>query len=405
MTAMNYESPKWGRGALDADVIDDGSAVRRRRRNLIIGVALAVVLLILALAVLGVGRKPSKQAQAAAAAGQKAHSGPAPRVTVVVPGRQAIAKTITATGTIGARRDMPVGIAGEGGMVVKVMVEPGQWVGAGQTLAIIERSVQSQQAQQQSAQIEVARADARLAQANLTRAESLVSRGFISKADLDTKRATRDAANARVRLAEAQLGETRARIGRLSVRAPAAGLVLLRNVEAGQVVSSGSGPLFRIAEGGQMEVLAKLSDSDLVNVRAGLPATVNPTGTPIQVQGQVWQVSPVVDPNSRQGIARVAVPYQAALRPGAFASVTLTAGAANVPLLPQSAVSSDDKGSYVYVVGSDNRVRRQPVTIGQVDDRGVSIMSGLAGDERVVVSAVAFLNPNDKIIPVRQAAR
>jgi multidrug efflux pump subunit AcrA (membrane-fusion protein) len=101
----------------------------------------------------------------------------------------------------------------------------------------------------------------------------------------------------------------------------------------------------------------------------------------------------------------VAVPYQAALRPGAFASVTLTAGAANVPLLPQSAVSSDDKGSYVYVVGSDNRVRRQPVTIGQVDDRGVSIMSGLAGDERVVVSAVAFLNPNDKIIPVRQAAR
>lgn len=401
---MNYESPKWGRGALDVDVIDDGTAVRRRRRNLIIGVALAVVLIIVALAVLGVGRKPSKQAQAAAAA-QKAHSGPAPRVTVVVPGRQAIAKTITATGTIGARRDMPVGVAGEGGMVVKVMVEPGQWVGAGQTLAIIERSVQSQQAQQQSAQIEVARADARLAQANLARAESLVSRGFISKADLDTKRATRDAANARVRLAEAQLGETRARIGRLSVRAPAAGLVLARNVEAGQVVSSGSGPLFRIAEGGQMEILAKLSDSDLVNVRPGLPATVNPTGTPIQIPGQVWQVSPLVDPNSRQGIARVAVPYQAALRPGAFAAVTLTAGAANVPLLPQSAVSSDDKGSFVYIVGKDNRVRRQPVTIGQVDDRGVSIMSGLAGDEPVVVSAAAFLNPNDKIIPVRQAAR
>jgi RND family efflux transporter MFP subunit len=404
MTAMNYESPKWGRGALDVDVVDADAAVRRRRRNLIIGIALAVALIIVALALLGVGKKPSKQAQAAAVA-EKAHSGPAPRVTVVVPGRQAIAKTITATGTIAARRDMPVGIAGEGGMVVQVLVEPGQWVGAGQTLAVIERSVQSQQAQQQSAQIEVARADARLAQANLARAESLVSRGFISKADLDTKRATRDAANARVRLAQAQLGETRARIGRLSVRAPAAGLVLARNVESGQVVSSGSGPLFRIAEGGQMEVLAKLSDSDLVNVRAGLPATVNPTGTPIQIPGAVWQVSPLVDPNSRQGIARVAVPYQAALRPGAFASVTLTAGAANVPLLPQSAVSSDDKGSYVYLVGPDNRVRRQPVTIGQVDDRGVSIMSGLAGDERVVVSAGAFLNPNDKIIPVRQAAR
>jgi RND family efflux transporter MFP subunit len=400
---MNYESPKWGRGALDVEVVDGGAAVRRRRRNIIIGIAVALVLAIVAIVALGVGKKPTKQAEAAAAA-DKARNGPAPRVTVVVPGRQAIAKTITATGTIAARRDMPVGIAGEGGMVVKVMVEPGQWVGAGQTLAVIERSVQSQQAQQQSAQIQVARADARLAQANLDRAQALVSRGFISKADLDTKRATRDAANARVRLAEAQLGETHARIGRLNVRAPAAGLVLARNVEAGQVVSSGSGPLFRIAEGGQMEVQAKLSDSDLVNVRAGLPATVNPTGTAVQIQGQVWQVSPLVDPASRQGIARVAVAYQQALRPGAFASVTLTAGAANVPLLPQSAVSSDDKGNYVYVVGQDSRVRRQPVTIGQVDDRGVSIVSGLGGDERVVVSAGAFLNPNDKIIPVRQAA-
>ena len=400
---MNYESPKWGRGALDVEVIDDGAAVRRRRRNLILGVAIVVVAIIVAMVVLGVGKKPSKTAQAAAAAQSGGKTGPAPRVTVIVPGRQAIAKTISATGTIAARRDMPVGIAGEGGMVVKVMVEPGQWVRAGQELAVIERSVQSQQAQQQSAQIEVTRADARLAQANLDRAQALVSRGFISKADLDTKRATRDAANARVRLAQAQLGETRARIGRLSVRAPAAGLVLARNVEAGQVVSSGSGPLFRIAEGGQMEVQAKLSDSDLVNVRPGLPATVNPTGTPIQIAGAVWQVSPLVDANSRQGIARVSVPYQAALRPGGFATVTLTAGSANVPLLPQSAVLSDDKGSFVYIVGADNRVQRHPVTIGQVGDHGVSIIEGLSGVERVVVSAGAFLNVNDKIIPVRDA--
>ncbi|HEY0314069.1 MAG TPA: efflux RND transporter periplasmic adaptor subunit [Allosphingosinicella sp.] len=401
---MNYESPKWGRGALDVEVIDDGAAVRRRRRNLILGVAIVVVAIIVAMVVLGVGKKSSKTAQAAAAAAQSGgKTGPAPRVTVIVPGRQAIAKTISATGTIAARRDMPVGIAGEGGMVVKVMVEPGQWVGAGQELAVIERSVQSQQAQQQGAQIEVARADARLAQANLDRAQALVSRGFISKADLDTKRATRDAANARVRLAQAQLGETRARIGRLSVRAPAAGLVLARNVEAGQVVSSGSGPLFRIAQGGQMEVQAKLSDSDLVNVRPGLPATVNPTGTPIEIAGAVWQVSPLVDANSRQGIARVSVPYQAALRPGGFATVTLTAGSANVPLLPQSAVLSDDKGSFVYIVGPDNRVQRHPVTIGQVGDRGVSVIEGLSGVERVVVSAGAFLNVNDKIIPVRDA--
>jgi RND family efflux transporter MFP subunit len=401
---MNYESPKWGRGALDVEVIDDGAAVRRRRRNLIIGIAMVVAALILALALFG-GKKPAKNPQAAAGGETSGKTGPAPRVTVIVPGRQAIAKTITATGTIAARRDMPVGIPGEGGLVVKVLVEPGQWVGAGQTLAVIERSVQNQQAQQQAAQIQVAEADARLAQANLDRAQSLVARGFISKADLDTKRATRDAAAARVRVAKATLGETRARIGRLSVRAPTAGLVLARNVEAGQVVGPGTGGLFRIAEGGLMEVQGKLSEQDLAQVRIGAPATVVPVGTDVEIKGQVWQVAPVVDPTSRQGIARVAVPYQSILRPGGFASVSVLSGSADVPLLPQSAVLSDAKGNYVYIVGGNNKVERRDVKIGSVDDRGVTVVAGLNGQERVVASAGAFLNTGDKIIPMREAAR
>src|SRR3546814_19066005 len=72
-------------------------------------------------------------------------------------------------------------------------------------------------------QIEVAKAEAALAQNELDRALALVDRGFVSKADVERKTAARDAANARVRVAQAQLGETRARIGRLDVRAPASG--------------------------------------------------------------------------------------------------------------------------------------------------------------------------------------
>ena len=54
---------------------------------------------------------------------------------------------------------MPVGIPGEGGQVVRVLVEPGQWVAAGQVLAVIDRQVQTQEAAQLAAQIDVARAD------------------------------------------------------------------------------------------------------------------------------------------------------------------------------------------------------------------------------------------------------
>ena len=402
MDAMNIESPKWRRTAVEGEVIVDDETLRRRRRNRII-VAIVALVAVVAIAVMMIGGKNS-QAPAGPAEAQNGARASAQRVSVIVPGRTQVARVISSTGTIAARRDMPVGVAGEGGMVSRVLVEPGQWVRAGQTLAVIERSVQSQQAQSLAASIQVAQADARLAQSELDRALALVGRGFISKADVDRKRATRDAANARVRVAQAQLAETRARIGRLDVRSPTAGLVLARNVEAGQVVSSGSGALFRIAEGGMMEVQARLADEDLVNVRVGAPATVNPVGTDIKVAGKVWQVSPVVDPQSRQGVARVAIPYGKDIRPGGFASVSLTSGTANLPLLPQSAVMSDAQGSFVYIADSKDKIVRRKVTIGEVDDRGVSIAAGLDGSERVVASAGAFLNPGDTIIPTRQAA-
>ena len=175
----------------------------------------------------------------AGGAGAAAARGQIPTVTVVVPGRSQVARTVTASGALAARRDQPVGIAGEGGMVTRVLVDAGAWVRQGQVLATVDRSVQSQEAAQLAAQIQVARADAALAQNELDRAQALVARGFVSKADLDRKRAARDAAAARVRVAQAQFGATRARVGRLDIRAPTSGLVLARNVEVGQVVGAG----------------------------------------------------------------------------------------------------------------------------------------------------------------------
>jgi RND family efflux transporter MFP subunit len=324
-----------------------------------------------------------------------------PAVSVIVPGRQDIAAIISATGSLSARRDMPVGIPGEGGQVERVLVEPGQWVRAGQVLATINRSVQSQQAAQLAAQIEVSRADLRLAQNQLDRAQRLVSRGFISQADLDQKRATRDAAAARVRVAEAQLGATRAQIGRLDVRAPAAGLVLARSIEAGQVVGPGSGALFRIAEGGQMELLARLPQDDLARLSVGVPVVVTPVGSTQSYQGTVWQIAPIIDPATRQGVARILIPYSPQLRPGGFASAEIRAGSMNAPLLPESAVQSDQRGNYVYIIGPDNKVVRRDVTVGEVSDRGVAIANGLTGNERVVESAGAFLSPGQRVRPER----
>lgn len=371
---------------------------RRKRMLTIAAVALIAVIL------LGVwyAFAHSKGADTAAGGAGGAGAQNVPNVTVVIPGRVSVQAAIAANGTIAARREMPVGIAGEGGQVVRVLVEPGQWVGAGQTLAVIDRAVQSQQAASLAASIKVAQADADLAQAELERAQALVGRGFISKADMDRKRATRDAANARVRVSQAQYQEALARNGRLNIVAPAAGLVLTRQVEPGQVVGAGSGVLFRMARGGEMEMLAQLAEADLQRVKVGTRATITPVGTDLQIAGQVWQVSPIVNMDTRQGTVRIAVPYSAALRPGGFADARLVSGTEQAPLLPESAVQSGPDGNFVLVVGADDKIERKLVKVGAVTDGGVSIASGLTGNEKVVVLAGAFLNPGDKVKPVVQ---
>lgn len=389
---MNYETTINADNAASPMFDGEGDGQRSSRRLWIIG---AVVVAVLA----GVWFLMHRGDGTAAA---DAPESQAQVVTVVVPGTTTIAGTITASGTIAARREMPVGVAGEGGQIVQVLVDAGDWVRAGQVLAVIDRSVQGQQIASQAANVEVAAADARLAQANLDRALKLVERGFISKADIDRLTATRDAANARVRVARASLGELGARAARLNIVAPAAGLVLTRAAEPGQIVTPGSGVLFSMARDGQMEMQARLSESDLARLSVGASADVTPVGTDRKFSGQVWQLSPTIDQTSREGIARIALTYDKVLRPGGFATATLVSGTTNAPLLPESAILSDDKGSYVFVIDKDDKAVRRAVKTGQVSAKGIAVVEGLSGSERIVLRAGGFLNPGDKVRPVVQ---
>ncbi len=325
----------------------------------------------------------------------------APVVTVVAPGLTTVSGVIEVPGQIAARRSMPVGVEGEGGRVVSVPVDAGEWVREGQVLAVIDRSVQVQQAAAQGAQVEVAKADAALAQANLDRALQLVEKGFVSTADIDRLTATRDSATARVRVAEAQLAELRARNARLSVVAPASGYVLARNVEPGQSVSAGSPALFTIARGGEMEMLAQVSEEQMREISEGVQATVTLAGSEKIFTGQVWQIAPTVDQATRTGTARIALAFSPDLRPGGFATARLQGNDLTATLLPESAVLADSEGAFVYVVDKENKAMRRPVTIGRATKQGIAITDGLTGDELVVESAGGFLNPGETVNPRR----
>lgn len=388
---MNAEMPldtDHARRADDPFALD--AAEKKKRRRLWIVLALVILLVTVGLWLMTRGGTPPEAGTATDAS---------QAVTVVVPGRATIAGEISATGTLAARRELPVGVPGTGGQVTRVLVDAGDWVRAGQTLAVIDRSVQAQQIDQQRAQIRVAESDARLAQSNLDRALQLVERGFISTADVDRLTATRDAAVARVEVAKAQLNELQARTAQLNIVAPAAGLILERNIEPGQVVGGGSGAVFRMARGGEMELLAKLGEDDLARISAGVTAEVKPVGLDRTFTGQVWQIAPTIDPQTRQGTARIALSYAPGLKPGGFATATIASGTLVAPKLPESAIQDDSGQSYVYIVNKNNEVERRNVTTGLITDDGVAIVEGLAGTERVVLRAGGFLKPGEKVSP------
>ena len=393
---MNYETSIQPSVAapFEMNLIDDASASAPTDRRLMIGAIVVAILLALGTAWYFTQRSPAG-AKADAGKGTQAQT-----VSVVQPGRVTVQGTIQTSGTLAARREMPVGAAGEGGRVLRVLVDAGDWVRAGEVLAVVDREVQAQQIAGQAASIEVQRANARLAQSNLDRAVKLVDKGFISKADIDRLTATRDAEVAQVRVATATLGQIRASAARLNIVAPAAGLVLSRGVEPGQIVGPGSGVLFRIARDGELEMQARLGESDLARLSVGVAATVLPVGTTQTYTGQVWQLAPTIDAQTREGMARIALTYSPGLRPGGFASAKISSGSVLAPVLPESAILSDQTGAFVYVVGDKNKVVRRAIKLGQVTAQGIVVLQGLSGNEQVVMRAGGFLNAGDIVQPV-----
>ena len=382
--AMNMHSPI---GLDSAEAVEDAGAVRRRR--MIVGAVVVAAVLAALFFAFGRGKKDAVPAAPELAT-----------VTVVVPGSTLVADQVRVTGSVAARREMPVGVQGEGGMVTAVLVEPGISVRSGQVLARIDRSVQSQQVAQLQAGVARAHADAQLAQSQLDRAQTLVGKGFISKADIDTRTAARDGARAAERLAQAQLRESQARLGRLDIRAPSDGLVMARNIEVGQIVGPATPPLFKIAQHGQMELRAAIAEQDLAKLRVGQPVTMTVVGSGHQVRGRIWLLEPMIDMTSRQGMARILLDRDKEVRAGGFANALISSGSTTKPVLPQSAVQADDKGSYVLIAGPDGKVARRDVVVGTITATGLSIARGLTGAERVVATAGAFLQPGEKINPV-----
>ena len=320
-----------------------------------------------------------------------------PLVSVLSSRLTSVTSSVSFTGAIAARYDMPIGVDGDAGRIVAVYVEAGDHVKRGRLLAKLDDSVLVPQVNRLAASLEQARAQAALSAAEYRRAEGVEAAGALSAEEVEKRRATAVTDEANTKVVAAQLAEARARLSRTRVIAPVDGTVLTRKAEVGQIASSGAEALFRVASGGEVEMRGQVAEQDLAALKVGQPASVHLTGLSRPFEGRVRLLGAVIDPQMRLGEIRITLKADPALRPGAFARGSVTVGKAERPVVPQTAVLSDSNGSYVFIVNAQSRVERRAVRVGGTLDAGIIIADGLGEGERVITTAGAFLRAGETV--------
>src|SRR5690606_18470984 len=264
-------------------------------------------------------------------------------------------RTITASGTISAWEEVPVGAETGGLTATAVYVDEGRYVRQGAPLVQLNDALLKAQPRQQQAAVQTAEANADRDQAALGRAQELTERGCLSQASLDTALATKRSSDANLAAARASLSETQTRLAQATIRAPVSGLVISRNVTRGQIVSPGT-ELFRIVRDGRLELDAQVPETELAAVRAGQSAVVSSDQVG-ETSGTVRIVTPEVDPQTRLGVARISLSAGAGFRPGMFGRARIDAGAAPAVTVPTAAVLYRENKPGVYILDAQSRAR------------------------------------------------
>lgn len=313
-------------------------------------------------------------------------SGPPP---VVTPERIPIAlataapasrnDSLSVTGTVRLKRETQLGFSTPG-RIAAITVLEGQRVAAGQLLARLDPTGLD-------AGVASARAEAIRTDADRRRMDALLAKGWVTRSRMESAEAAAVAARARV----TQTGFD-ARLGRIV--SPAAGVVLRRAAEPGQIAAAGT-PVLTIGELASGYVLRlPVSDADLRGIRLGERALVTlPALSPTPVAATVSEIGARGDDRTGTFQVELRLPPLPGLRSGLIGTARLATGTmaiAGPVTIPASAVFAARAGEgfvYVYRAGSGT-VATRLVQLGDLDDGGVQVTAGLVPGERVAQTGV-----------------
>ncbi len=392
-----------------------------------------VVLLLAALAVAGyfLGYAPRQHREQVLAAESRATSRSLPEVNAAIVAQSSAQTSLVLPGSIEAVTEAPV-LARASGYIVKRSADIGDRVAAGQVLAEIEAPEIDQQIQQAKAQVDQSASAIQQAQANLVQGQAnlqlaevtkdrwqkLFDKGVVSRQENDTYRtqwvaqqANVEALEKAVAAARSNLGAAEANLARLNdlhsyqtVRAPFAGVITLRNVDVGALVTEGATLLYRIAQTDRLRTYLNVPQADADSVRPGQQATlVIPDLAGRKFPGVVTRTANALDPSSRTLLAEVQASNAAGvLLPGMYAQVDLEVPRKAPPLvIPGDTLVVRDNATEVAVIASDGTVHFQRIQLGRDFGDRLEVLSGLEKGQLLAVNPSDAVREGVKVKPLR----
>ena len=310
------------------------------------------------------------------------------RVAPVV--MEKVALPVTATGTLEPKDGVSLSFK-VGGVVARVLVDEGDRVRAGQTLAALDLG-------EIDPSVTRARAAAEKAERDYQRVGRLYADSVATLAQLQDAGTARDAAGAEYDAAAFNRGHA-------VIVAPADGVVLRRQAEPGEVVSAGTA-VFRFGSHARGQVLRLgLADRDLVRVGLGDSAVVRFEALPDRMfAGTVTEIGASADAATGTYAVEIALPDAGRLVSGLVGSAEIRPRAeASVALVPvESLLEADGERAVVYTLAADGRrAERRAVRTAFLAGERVAIQSGLEGARVVITEGAPRVNPGDLVEVLR----
>jgi RND family efflux transporter MFP subunit len=358
-----------------------------------------------------------------------------PRVEVVEVGRSSHKTDLELPGNIQAITEAPI-LARADGYLLRRMVDIGDRVRAGQTVAEIEAPELDEQVRQAKANVQQAQAAVDQALANYEQGKSsmelarvtaerwkrLATRGVVSPQENDQYQAQYRMQVASVQSLEKAIAAQRgnvsaaeasvARLEKLDgyrvVKAPFDGVITVRNVDVGALVNAGNTLLFRIAQTGTLRTYVSVPQANAGSIRPGQMAHLTVSNLPgRQFTGTVARTANALDPTSRTLLVELHVPNaEGVLLPGMYAQVDLSSTRTDPPLLiPSEALISRGDGAGVALVRPDHTVHLQKIQVGRDYGDRLEVIGGLQDGDTIIPNPGDAAREGIKVNPVSLAQK